>query len=222
MPISIHNTAQLPPRPANKAVPIIIDRESNGVICSPPVAHAKAIAMGVLNGELLLAKLVGTYANHNFNDRNVHYMYVRSTGRYVMLPPDLVTNEWHSMRQAVANRIDALDELEYFARVNTVQTQEFYGTPVFSGLMAAEIGKCDPVNGNYSAVIQEWAALQNVPPSTAYKELKINIEYITSAYARNHAIYSKYVRLINRLSNKIELTDLISKAIDEFNRNSSI
>lgn len=204
----------------NKPTLLFIHVDFNGIILQPTSEHhGRALMSGAINDELVYSKVPP--GNHNFNDINQHWQFVRN--QYLKpLPAEYITPEWIDLRTQSLLRLQYLQELEFLAKTATMNSTEYYAAPMFHGLLSTELVKCNPAQGLYTSAIQEWAGIQEVPVDTAFKELSIINDQCAGVFFRNHALYLKFVRILGQTSGEENMKQVCDDATAEFIRNSHI
>ena len=132
-----------------------------------------------------------------------------------------MNKKWEDYRDLILKKAYYLGLWEFRVRQQLHRINDFYGLSSMMPFLTEQLSLCDPKNNYYTDPILEWADIQEVLPNVAYQELKMKQYGHGVVYLRSHALYSKYVRVLNTAENldqiieKFELAvvDLVRKAI---------
>lgn len=198
---------------------IVIDELTHGILCesvTPTIAYS--VSLGFINSsiKILAASLPWfehTY-DHDYNDINVHYEFRKM--EIFPLNIHLIDDEYLRIRQLAVMRNMAHRSWEVKCKQYLQnRNHDYHGMDMLGGFLSSQLDKCDPKNNYYTQAIYEWATISEVSVATAYQELKIKSESIGLQYLRNHAIYQKYVNLINKCTIQSEFKDIILDGKDQ-------
>lgn len=114
-------------------------------------------------------------------------------------------SDWQARRRLAQQRNDAIELLERRCDRYLSRTSYFTGDPVFLPYLAQQLALCRPELADYTAVIRDWAEIQEIEPARAYDELKMIWDSAGIAAVKVHALWRKYVRLINQLDNRRDM-----------------
>ena len=193
--------------------------ETEGVLCeSTTPSIAQAVSLGFINSTikvlpLSFSKFKETYGHYNFNQLDTFYTHQNMQVKE--MNPNIVTDKWISTKKLAHLRNNFHSAWE--ARCKQFlqnRNHDFHTLGVFDGYLWNQIEKCDPTNNYYTQAIQEWASISDVCPDTAYQELKMRAESIALQYIRNHAVYQRYVQLINKETTEKALRGVFSKGME--------
>lgn len=197
---------------------IVVDRLSNGILCesaTPSVAHS--VSMGFINSSVKILPNSLPWAHdrycHDYNSINDHYEFRKMS--IFPLSEELISQDYIKMRKLALARNTAHQSWEVKCKQFLHnKNHDYHGLSLLSGYLYNELDKCDPRNNNYTPAIHEWATISEVPVDVAYQELKIKSQSIGLQYLRNHAIYHKYVILINKCQEKSQFQKIIDSGLD--------
>jgi hypothetical protein len=122
---------------------------------------------------------------------------------------DATTAEWIAQRALAADRIAALDLLERRCEKYLARTQHFVGDPVFLAYLGPELAQCDPSSEQYTGLVKDWAQINGVSNRAAYDELTMQWHSAGIATVHIHALWSKYLRLINQQTDRQAMEQLV-------------
>jgi hypothetical protein len=198
---------------------IVVDMETEGVLCeSITPSIAQAVSLGFINSTikvlpLSFSKFKEMYENYNFNQLDIFYTHQNMQVKE--MNPNIVTDKWISSKKLAHLRNNFHTAWE--ARCKQFlqnRNHDFHTLGVLDGYLWNQIEKCDPLNDYYTQAIHEWASISDVPPDTAYQELKIRAESIALQYIRNHAVYQRYVHLINKERTEKEMRKVFRNGME--------
>lgn len=199
---------------------IVIDQLTNGILCesiTPTVAHS--VSLGVINTTVkILANSLPWLSSdyeYNFNDMKSHYQLFIKKMTIVPLLQELVNEQYLEFRNLALIRNIAHMRWEVKCKQFLQdKNHDYHNIGILNSFLCNQLDKCDPKNNYYTDAIHEWATIMDVDAFVAYQELKIKTESIGTQYLRNHAIYQKYVRLINKCTEKTEIDRVIQDGQD--------
>jgi len=202
-------------------VMLLVHVDSNGIIAQVDEEHrARGLMACSLNDETVYVD-VPDNSRYDFNDVNQNYQIIKNNS-IKGLPVRYITPEWIDLRTNTILRLKYLKELDGHAKSVTFTASEYYAAPMFHGLLGTELMKSNPATNTYASSIQEWAAIQDIPVDTAFKELTIMHEQATGTFLRNHALYLKYVRILGQTSGEENMKQVCENAHMEFLKNAWI
>jgi hypothetical protein len=198
---------------------IVVDLLTGGVLCrARSAANAHAVSLGFVNAipAILPTSVPWDVARvpptADFNDLTQNYQYAKNVF-VTALPQHLITKEWLDRRTLAIARADALWAWEVCCKKYLAERSFDY---YFPGAMDAYLGEqlraCDPKTNTYTPAIIEWATISQVEPETAYQELKLRHDSLGLRLLRNHALYFRYVRILNSIDTPHMLKDVVIKA----------
>jgi hypothetical protein len=86
--------------------------------------------------------------------------------------------------------------------------KNFTGDELFFQYIGKELDLVDVESNHYPGSIIEWAEINSVSNKAAYYELKMLYESMGITMVRVHAIWSKYVDRINKITTQEEFEQL--------------
>jgi hypothetical protein len=217
---------------------LVVDQETKGILtkCSS-MAAAVAVSKGILNSSPMLVRY--PYLNHNVNQYNtdiqINYKLVRpSTELYNMSSEvnvyetvkrnnfnklfELVSidsnNAWLEKRKLANFRSEKIEYLENTCERYMSRIKNFTGDELFFQYIGKELNLVDIETNRYPSSIIEWAEINSVSNKAAYYELKMLYESMGITIVRVHAIWSKYVDKINKISTQEEFEQLSNFELD--------
>lgn len=198
---------------------IIVDMETDGILCeSTTPSIAQSVSLGFMNSTIKMlpmsfSRFAEEYGKYNFNQ--LENFYTHQNMKVEKMNPALVTDKWINAKKLAHLRNNFHTAWE--ARCKQFlqnRNHDFHTLGVFDGYLWNQIEKCDPKNNYYTQAIQEWASISDILPDVAYQELKIRAESIALQYIRNHAVYQRYVQLINKERTEKEMLKVFADGSD--------
>lgn len=157
---------------------------------------SKIVNTGYIASECNVAKIVEETPNKRFFD-------------LIEYPKEFLNPRWYAKRSLANIRADAMMVLEQRCERYLSRSKHFIGDEMFLQFLSRELDRCDPKTVNYTAAIQEWADINNRTVDDAYQELKMHYESSSISVMRIHALWNKYVDIINSKSEKSEMEDAL-------------
>lgn len=189
---------------------IVVDMETEGVLCeSITPSIAQAVSLGFINSTIKVlpgsfSKFAELYENYDFNQFDTYYTHQNMQVKE--MSPSIIDDKWVASKKLAYLRNNFHTAWE--ARCKQFlqnRNHDFHTLGVFDGYLWNQIEKCDPDNNYYTQAIHEWASISETLPGTAFQELKMRAESIALQYIRNHAVYQRYVYLINKEKTEKEM-----------------
>jgi hypothetical protein len=157
------------------------DLNSTLVFKLPP----KAVSSGYVTSDCNVAQAVSHTASGRPFD-------------FVPMEPGAITEQWRAKRSLANDRVDALDQLERRCEKYLLRTGHFISDPLFLAYIGHELALCRPLEGHYTALFADWGSINDVSAAAAYNELNMTWHSAGIATVKLHALWTKYVRLINQ------------------------
>lgn len=157
---------------------------------------SKIVNTGYIASECNVAKIVEETPSKRFFD-------------LVEYPKELLSQDWYAKRHLANIRADALMVLEQRCERYLSRSKHFIGDEIFLQFLGKELDLCDPKTVSYTPAIQEWADINNRQVDSAYQELKMHYESSSISVMRIHALWNKYVEIINSKKEKSEMEDAL-------------
>ncbi len=213
---------------------LVVDQETKGILtkCSS-MAAAIAVSKGILNSSPMLVRY--PYLNHNINqyhtDIQINYKLVRPSNSLSNMPSEVnvyetvdninsnrlfelisidATDAWLEKRKLANFRSEKIEYLETTCERYMSRIKNFTGDELFFQYIGKELELVDVENNQYPGSIIEWAEINSVSNKAAYHELKMMYESMGITIVRVHAIWSKYVDRINKITTQEEYEQLLN------------
>lgn len=125
------------------------------------------------------------------------------TGRYLDFVPveaTAVSAEWQALRLLANRRSSAIDQLERRCDRYLTRTSSFSGDPIFLQYIGQQL-----TQGPDAPVFADWAEVNGSTRQAAYDELSMIWHSSGIAVTKIQALWSKYVRKINQLTEQTDL-----------------
>jgi hypothetical protein len=197
---------------------IVIDELTHGILCeSISISIAHSVSLGFINSSVkILASslpwLENNY-NYNYNDIGQHYEFKKM--KILPLKENLINDEYLNIKRLAILRNSYHRSWETKCKQHLQnRNHDYHGLSMLGGYLNIQLEQCKPQLNFYTSAIHEWAIISEVPVATAYQELRIKSDTIGIQYLQNHAIYQKYVNLLNKCLHKTELEDVILEGLD--------
>lgn len=198
---------------------VVVDLLTGGILCrAHSISNAHAVSLGFVNAiPAVLPVSIPWNVTHvnettDFDDLTQNYQYQKNVF-IVPLPEHLITHEWIERRKLARARADALWSWEVCCnKYLSERSLDYYFPGMMDAYLAEQLQACDPKTGHYAPAIIEWATISQVEPDIAYQELKLRYEGLGLRLVRNHALYFRYVRIINSIDIPHMLQDVVIKA----------
>jgi hypothetical protein len=198
---------------------IVVDMETEGILCeSITPSIAQAVSLGFINSTIKVLPMSYSvfkerYGHYDFNQHKVYYTHQNM--QVNIMNPNIVDDKWVDSKQLAHTRNNFHTAWE--ARCKQFlqnRNHDFHTLGVLDGYLWNQIEKCDPPNNHYTQAIQEWASISEISAAAAYQELKMRSESIALQYIRNHAVYQKYVHLINKEKTEKEMMIVFNRGME--------
>jgi hypothetical protein len=157
---------------------------------------SKIVNTGFIASECNVAKIVEETPSKRFFD-------------LVEYPKEFLSQDWYAKRWLGNARADAIMILEQRCERYLSRSKHFIGDEMFLQFLGKELDLCDPKTTTYTPAIQEWADINNRAVDAAYQELKMNYESSNISVMRIHALWNKYVEIINSKTEKSDMEDAL-------------
>jgi len=211
---------------------LVVDQETKGILtkCSS-MAAAIAVSKGILNSSPMLVRY--PYLNHKVNqyhtDTQLNYKLVRPSNNLSNMPSEVnvyetveknnsnklfelvsidVDERWLEKRKLANFRSEKIEYLETTCERYMSRIKNFTGDELFFHYIGKELDLVDVESNHYPGSIIEWAEINSVSNKAAYYELKMLYESMGITMVRVHAIWSKYVDRINKITTQEEFEQL--------------
>jgi hypothetical protein len=217
---------------------LVVDQETKGILtkCSS-MAAAIAVSKGILNSSPMLVRY--PYLNHKVNqyhtDIQINYKLVRPSNSLSNMPSEVnvyetvektissklfelvsidATDAWLEKRKLANFRSEKIEYLENTCERYMSRIKNFTGDELFFQYIGKELDLVDVGNNQYPGSIIEWAEINGLSNKAAYYELKMLYESMGITMVRVHAIWSKYVNRINKITTQEEFEQLSNLELD--------
>jgi hypothetical protein len=157
---------------------------------------SKIVNTGFIASECNVAKIVEETPSKRFFD-------------LVEYPKEFLSQDWYAKRWLANARADAIMVLEQRCERYLSRSKYFIGDEMFLQFLGKELDLCDPKTTTYTPAIQEWADINNRTVDAAYQELKMNYESSNISVMRIHALWNKYVEIINSKTEKSDMDNAL-------------
>jgi hypothetical protein len=137
-----------------------------------------------------------------------HPMY--STKKFV--PQNLA--RWAERQRLCIVRARYLTEIETYCQRLVYESSAFFDVAGLDLSLREALDKSDPSVDVFHPHILSWASLRNTTPREAYSHLRLLIDGYRLNCMRSHALWEKYIEIIN----DITTDDRFSEIISEFER----
>lgn len=128
---------------------------------------------------------------------------------FVPMPAEQVTVEWLGLRSLASARASALDLLERRCEKYLARTHNFIGDSQFLAYVGPQLALCNPAEDRYAPLIQDWAQINGVTAAVAYAELSMQWHSAGIATVNIHALWHKYLRLINQQTDRKAMEQMV-------------
>ena len=133
-----------------------------------------------------------------------HPMY--STKKFV--PQDLA--RWAERRRLCNVRARYFNEIESYCHRVVAEASSFFDVAGLSLSLQEALDKSDPVAGIFQHYILSWASLRGMDPREAYHHLRLITDGYKINLVRSHAIWEKYIEIVNGVTTDDQFTEIIS------------
>ena len=152
----------------------------------------------------------------NWKGEANNYQYQESknpstTFDIVELDQKYLTEEWLNKRNLCNLRARHLRNLETMCERYVARTKTFFSDEIFLQYLSTQLPLVKSQTNDYPDSIKEWAEIRSLTPQSAYNELKMIYESTGITMMRAHAIWHKYVDLINNLDTEEDLKGIYAK-----------
>lgn len=198
---------------------IVVDMETEGILCeSITPSIAQAVSLGFMNSTIKVLpgsfpRFAELYEKYSFNQSDTYYTHQNMQVKE--MNPNIVNDKWIASKKLAHLRNNFHTAWE--ARCKQFlqnRNHDFHTLGVFDGYLWNQIEKCNPTVGYYTQAIHEWASISETLPETAFQELKMKSESIALQYIRNHAVYQRYVYLINKEKTEKEMRRVFASGME--------
>lgn len=217
---------------------LVVDQETKGILtkCSS-MAAAIAVSKGILNSSPMLVRY--PYLNHKVNqyhtDIQINYKLVRPSNNLSNMPSEVnvyetvdnsisnklfelvsidVDDNWLEKRKLANFRSKKIEYLETTCERYMSRVKNFAGDELFFQYIGKELDLVNVESNRYPGSIIEWAEINSVSNKAAYYELKMLYESMGITMVRVHAIWTKYIDRINKISTQAEFEQLSKFELD--------
>jgi uncharacterized protein (DUF4415 family) len=149
------------------------------------------------------------------------YWQVGSDNRFTEIDPTKITDKWRAQQQVMRLRQDLLFAWQSHLEASLSRVVR-HTWQHFDVLAEAEFSRCDPAQGQYSWIIEEYARIIEQPVEQAYKELKLRIESDNMVRFRIQAMGEKWKARINAVTEVSQSDQVRKEMAREFWLNSVI
>lgn len=216
---------------------LVVDQETFGILTtSASVAVANAVSKGIVNSSTMTIVLFGTQEKLFQYNKNtsINLTLIKQVTRansatdsnlglikdtknnllFDIEDNSQVTEQWMAKRQLANDRQQGIISLEtklerYLSRVKT-----FTADDILYATLVDELKKCNVEQSQYSNAVTEWAEIVGIEPFAAYQELSVYVRSVGLSVLRLHALWTKYVDLINNLTTKQEILDCVNGQLE--------
>jgi hypothetical protein len=109
------------------------------------------------------------------------------------------SDDWIEKRKLGNFRSNKIRSLELICERYMARGNNFSNDEIFFQYLSTQLPLVNETLDDYPAGIVEWANIVNVSPKQAYRELKLDYDSTGIFVMRVHAIWNKYVDIINQL-----------------------
>lgn len=122
-----------------------------------------------------------------------------------------LTEDWLNKRKICNLRSRHLRNLETMCERYVARTKTFFSDEIFLQYLATQLPLVQQNKDQYPESIKEWAETRSMSNGAAYNELKMMYESSGIVIMRAHAIWHKYVDLINSLETEEDLKSIYAR-----------
>ncbi len=149
----------------------------------------------------------------NWEGEANNYQYLESTNpakTFDLVPLDkkFLSSEWLNKRRIANIRSRHIRNLETICERYVGRVKTFFSDELFLQYLSTQLPLVDQTTNKYPESIMEWAEIRSIDPSAAFNELKMMYESTGISMMRTHAIWHKYVDLINTLETEDDLKSI--------------
>lgn len=193
----------------------LVDLHNKGVLCFPYThTTATALSKGLISTRIIKLRTQVPWLADKWKELDKDkglYQFVDESSALIELPAHLQTSEFVERRRLARLRHDFMYGLEvnYLRQVSHVQD---YFLPQLEAALVYQLLKCAPEKGEFTREVHAYAEVQKISVETAYDELRIKVDHMSSTLVRNYALYQKYVTETNDASNLQQLEAVVARS----------
>jgi hypothetical protein len=125
-----------------------------------------------------------------------------------------VSADWLVKRKLANDRQFSMSLLERKIERYMSRAKHFTGDELFIPFMSQQLPQCDHARNIYTPAVTEWATIAGMSPGAAFNELSMKVSGCLLSVSRLNAIWVKYVDKINRLDDKLEMTQCLHEQLE--------
>jgi hypothetical protein len=200
----------------------------------PSMSIANAVCKGILNSSVMVIHYPFMSTRHEINqyqdDHLINYQLVRenkstidrsviSTSDANVYKPvertengkpfdivkiETVSEDWLDKRKLGNFRSNRIRSLELICERYMARGNNFSNDEIFFQYLSTQLPLVNEESDHYPDSIVEWANIVGINPRQAYQELKLDYDSTGIFVMRMHAIWNKYVDIINQIPSVAE------------------
>jgi len=165
------------------------------------------------NFKLIRKNISFKFSNASINDTEANvceHTDQTPSGRIfdlVDFPQNLKTHEWEEKRKLANFRAEKIGNLETRCERYMSRVKQFSGDTLMLDYLSVQLREVDIEKNYYPHSIVEWSQINSVSPEAAYYELKMYYDSLSISIFRIHAIWTKYVKILNSINNEDQLSE---------------
>lgn len=204
---------------------ILIDYSNMGIVyIGDNVVAANYLKKGLVDTEIrILSRFHVGYnkiERRNIMEEDQHFILTRNSD-VIPLPQEALNDAYLERRQLIKLRAFLMERLCYYAwQVSSkVLISPWEG---FENHIQMALEQSDIDSNIFSDSLEEYAYINNINPSSAYNELKLQAENIHSIKMRVYASLVKFSDRINSITEEGQRAQINEEILDRFWRDSWI
>jgi len=213
---SLHNSSKI----------FIVDQNSFYILNEVENTRiANAICRGILNISLMIVSVDDNYSSEkNYilcQQPSIHMGKYGAGNEAEILTTEIIFGK-HKIKEIdfIPDKIIRLKEIISIRKIGFEILEQnlfrymglysrFSEDDMLLHIVSKELDSCDPKNNVFSNGIHSWAKIMNVSVETAYKELKFDYDCTSVTILKLHAVWNKFMNLINSLNTLEEILQCV-------------
>lgn len=202
---------------------LLIDEKTDGILCATDSVDA-ASAMCLFSFRITVQALeTHMYwlrqglRNIDYRDNTKHYSYKMGDLARNVVEFNNPSEEFLNFKKEIILRIRFQERLRVYCDGSfSAHASDAPMLEDYSSTIIYELGKCDPANNKFTNAIKVYADINEINEHTAYQELKLHIDNLSTIRMLNYAIYLKFRKMFNNAPGTTEAqTAILSKLFAE-------
>lgn len=186
---------------------ILFDYSNEGILyVGESLPAVNQLKFGMVDADM---RVLGTgslgynkITREKLKDQNQHFIMGRDNDVRIM-PPESINESYLERRRLARLRAPMIERICYASWVHSCRTRI---TPWdgFENNFGDMLVNCNPETQTWSDSLLEYAFINSLDPSHAYREIKLQVENIRSLKMRIYATLVYFVGKINTVTNEVQ------------------